>query len=108
MTYTGTSNRFRLKPGQWTDDASMGLCMADSLLACRAYNGSDMRVRFHNWWFQGYNNAFRLDETRSESVGLGGNISQSLKSLKPGVRPTPTFEKTGEDAGNGSLMRLAP
>lgn len=25
-----TYNRFRLKPGQWTDDASMGLCLAVS------------------------------------------------------------------------------
>eukprot|EP01084_Bolivina_argentea_P244540 409640_1 len=25
------NNRFRLKRGQWTDDAAMGLCMADSL-----------------------------------------------------------------------------
>ena len=32
----------------------MGLCMADSLLANRKFNGSDMRVRFHNWWFHGY------------------------------------------------------
>eukprot|EP01084_Bolivina_argentea_P244541 409641_1 len=24
-----TKNKFRLKPGQWTDDAAMGLCMAD-------------------------------------------------------------------------------
>ena len=25
-------NAFRLKPGQWTDDCSMGLCLADSLI----------------------------------------------------------------------------
>ena len=26
-------NAFDLKPGQWTDDASMGLCLMDSLIA---------------------------------------------------------------------------
>ena len=25
---------FRLKPGQWTDDTSMAMCLAESLLAC--------------------------------------------------------------------------
>ena len=42
------------------------------------------------------------------AVGLGGNISNSIYSCKPGVAPTATYECTGEDAGNGSLMRLAP
>jgi len=106
--YGGMYNKFALKPGQWTDDASMGLCMADSLLARRGYDGSDIRIRFHNWWNQGYNNAFRKDGLRWHSVGLGGNISQSILSCREGFTPTPTFERKNQDAGNGSLMRLAP
>ena len=39
------------------------------------FDGSDMRMRFWNWWFFGYNNAFRNDDEREGSVGLGGNIS---------------------------------
>lgn len=31
--YAGEFNKFHLQPGQWTDDASMGFCLADSLLA---------------------------------------------------------------------------
>lgn len=31
-------NRFQLKPGQWTDDTSMGLCLADSLLVNKGRN----------------------------------------------------------------------
>jgi ADP-ribosylglycohydrolase len=53
MAYVGEYNKFGLERGQFTDDASMGLCMADSLLCCGGFNGSDMRTRFHNWWFQG-------------------------------------------------------
>lgn len=34
----GGYNRFGLHPGQWTDDASMGFCLADSLLACQGFN----------------------------------------------------------------------
>ena len=35
-----------LKRGHWADDASMGLCMADSLIWRRGFDGSAMRVRF--------------------------------------------------------------
>lgn len=94
MEYKGTSNKFRLKPGQWTDDASMGFCIADSYLANNGkYHGSDIRTRFHLWWNFGYCNAFVNDASRSGSVGLGGNIAMSLDSCKAGEVPTPTFER---------------
>lgn len=102
--YKNPYNCFRLLPGQFTDDTSMGLCVADSLLKFCEYRGTDVRKRFHAWWYRGYNNTFHGDRT---SVGLGGNIRQSLL-LEAGVEPTATFEVNREDAGNGSLMRLAP
>lgn len=110
MSFIGGSNSFGLKRGQWTDDASMGLCMADSLIMKRDFNGSDMRVRFWCWWNRGYNNAFRKDPTRSASVGLGGNISKSLMALTAGRGKTvpPRYDSRTEDAGNGSLMRFTP
>jgi ADP-ribosylglycohydrolase len=58
--------RFFLKPGQWTDDASMALCIADSLLVRSREQGldcRDLRLRFLNWWDWGYNNALDLAET---------------------------------------------
>merc|ERR1719171_2105233 len=82
LKVTGAYNRFSLKPGQWTDDTSMGLCLADSLLARGFYNGPDIRVRFWNWWYRGYNNAFRKESGRSWSVGLGGNIGASLSDIR--------------------------
>lgn len=103
----GSFNKFKLKPGQWTDDTSMGLCLADSLLVCRGYDGADIRVRFWNWWHRGYNNAFRRDPERRKSVGLGGNVAVSLKDVMDSS-PSPRFESNREDAGNGSIMRLAP
>jgi len=107
--YSKENNTFRLERGQWTDDASMGLCIADSLILKQGlFDGSDQRIRFWNWWNLGYNNAFKNDPHRCDSVGLGGNISKSLYSMKNGVKPDPVFQKTGSDAGNGSLMRLAP
>jgi len=109
--FYGAKNTFRLQRGQWTDDAAMGLCMADSLLLKQKFDGSDMRVRFWCWWYRGYNNAFRKDNSRSSSVGLGGNISKSLKAIST-CRTTEAvsaaYEATSEDSGNGSLMRFAP
>jgi hypothetical protein len=94
MQYSNPSNKFRLKPGQWTDDSSMGFCIADSYLANYGdYNGSDIRIRFHLWWNFGYCNAFINDSSRSGSVGLGGNIAMSLDSCRVGEIPTPTFER---------------
>jgi hypothetical protein len=113
MKFYGKQNTFGLQLGQWTDDCSMGLCMADSLILKQEYDGSDMRARFWCWWNRGYNNAFRLDKSRrrSGSVGLGGNISKSLSAisrLRPGEKPPPIFQAQGDDAGNGSLMRFTP
>jgi len=50
MAFIQESNTFGLKRGQWTDDASMGLCMADSLILKKCFDGGDMRVRFWCWW----------------------------------------------------------
>eukprot|EP00928_Gymnodinium_smaydae_P055497 TRINITY_DN3901_c0_g1_i1.p1 TRINITY_DN3901_c0_g1~~TRINITY_DN3901_c0_g1_i1.p1 ORF type:complete len:550 (-),score=52.38 TRINITY_DN3901_c0_g1_i1:80-1687(-) len=106
--YTNEKNAFRLQAGQWTDDSSMGLCTADSLLISKGFDGSDLRTRFYCWWWAGYDNAFRKDEWRQDrnSVGLGGNIAKSLPiDLKS--PPAPEYTSTSEDSGNGSIMRLA-
>jgi ADP-ribosyl-[dinitrogen reductase] hydrolase len=113
-------NRFGLELGQWSDDASMGLCLADSILTQKGYNGSNLRLWFWNWWYNGLNNAHRLEprkdkkfpdrRERFDSCGLGTNISKSLDDMTRNNRtttPDKRFVDVTEDAGNGSLMRLA-
>ncbi|CAE7236601.1 tri1 [Symbiodinium necroappetens] len=85
LVYQNARNKFDLKLGQWTDDASMALCLADSLLVRGRYDGGDVRVRWHMWWFHGYCNAFRYDAERRKgrgSVGLGGNVAKSLQEIE--------------------------
>jgi len=41
---------FRLEPGQWTDDTSMALCLAESLLACGGSDPVDQLRRYVHWW----------------------------------------------------------
>ncbi|MCO5219156.1 MAG: ADP-ribosylglycohydrolase family protein [Thermomicrobiales bacterium] len=92
---------FSLQPGQWTDDTSMTLCIAASLVETGAYDPKDQLKRFIRWRDKGYmsSNGYCFD------IG-----TQTINSLVD-------FEYTGkayrEDkptsgSGNGSLMRLAP
>jgi len=102
-------NVFRLKPGQWTDDDSMALCLADTILVKNNFDPIDLRIRFWNWNRYGYCTAFGYDNSRTfkHSVGLGGNISLSMKEFQENQIP---YTKAGntETSGNGSVMRNAP
>jgi len=102
-------NRFSLKAGQWTDDTSMSLCLADSLLSQHGWDACDCRWRFHCWWSFGYNNAFGrdLERPKHNSVGLGGNIGASLDEF---IKKRTEYTTAGDTktSGNGSLMRCAP
>ena len=37
---------FRLKPGEWTDDTSMALCLATSLLEKNSFDPKDQMDRY--------------------------------------------------------------
>ena len=102
----GISN-FKMEPGQWTDDTSMGLCLADSLLMNKGeLKPHDLMRRFLCWWYGGYNNAFRNNSTPRHSVGLGGNISQSFSRYKD-YQEEETKAGDKNTSGNGSIMRNA-
>ena len=111
----GIIGQFRLKPGQWTDDSSMGLCLLDSLIAKPDFDAMDCMMRFVLWVSLGYNNAFGFDfKRRSDpsglgqgSVGLGGNISMSISQFMMEPRGA-TAAGDFNTNGNGSVMRLCP
>ncbi len=92
-----------LQAGEWTDDTSMMLCLADSILINKSIDIGDLMLRFVLWWSTGYNSC------NGKSVGLGGNISKAIYAfdinspykILGGTNPE-------KDAGNGSLMRLSP
>ena len=103
----GPGGAFALAPGQWTDDTSMGLCLADSLIMKEGnYDAHDLMHRFLCWWFFGYNNAFRFDDSRDHSVGLGGQINGSFMYY---IKLPREETKCGDihSSGIGSIMRNA-
>jgi len=92
---------FDLKPGQWTDDTSMALCLAESLIARQGFDARDQMERYIRWRRDGH-----LSST-GHCFDIGNATSDALRR----------FERTGvpiagstdpRSAGNGSIMRLAP
>ena len=92
---------FSLKPGQWTDDTSMALCLAESLIEKRGFDPRDQMDRYCRWWKEGY-----LSSTGTcfdIGITVQTALAHYLRSREPLAGSTDPFT-----AGNGSLMRLAP
>ena len=92
---------FNLKAGEWTDDTSMALCLAQSLLSRKGFDPQDQMQRYLAWRHSGYMSS------NGECFDIGNTTSAALD----------VYEATGEpyvglshsrSAGNGSIMRLAP
>lgn len=92
---------FNLPLGAWTDDTSMALCLAASLIERQGFDAADQMQRYCRWRDYGY-----MSSTGS-CFDCGITVGNALS----------TFQRTGNPysgstdpatAGNGSLMRLAP
>ncbi|MBX9569639.1 MAG: ADP-ribosylglycohydrolase family protein [Candidatus Obscuribacterales bacterium] len=92
---------FRLQPGQWTDDTSMALCLADSLISCDGFDAKDQMERYVRWWKKGY-----LSSTGS-CFDIGNTVRESLERFIQSGDPC-SGSTSSLSQGNGSLMRLAP
>ena len=101
MTDMVGGGRHDLEPGQWTDDASMALCLAESLVECGGFDDRDQMNRYVRWWKHGYlsSNGWCFD--------IGNTVEAALERYRRTDEP---FAGSTErySAGNGSLMRLAP
>ena len=92
---------FLLKPGQWTDDTSMALCIADSLLAMGHYDSFDVMERYQRWFSKGYRSS------TDRCFDIGGQVRAALFDFEHEQRVPVTAERSNR-AGNGAIMRLAP
>jgi ADP-ribosyl-[dinitrogen reductase] hydrolase len=91
---------FNLQPGQYTDDTTMALCIAESILTKRRFDPIDQLERFVRWYRQGY-----LSST-GECFDIGNTTRASLEDFERTGLP---FRSPGGLRGsNGSIMRLAP
>jgi len=92
---------FNLKSGKWTDDTSMALCMAHSLLRRHKFDPRDQMDLYVSWWRNG---SF---SSTGECFDIGDTVSAALKRYEETNNPMAGSTDT-RSAGNGSLMRLAP
>lgn len=92
---------FSLKAGQWTDDTSMALCLAESLITKQACDPQDQMARYANWYQWGY----------WSSTGHCFDIGMATRAaIQEFLRSGNALAGSADprSAGNGSLMRLAP
>jgi ADP-ribosyl-[dinitrogen reductase] hydrolase len=92
---------FELAPGEWTDDTSLALCLAESLVACRGFDALDQAQRYLAWWETG------KPGPKDHCFDIGTTTSDSLDRFRESGNPVSDSADV-DSAGNGSLMRLAP
>lgn len=90
---------FRLKAGEWTDDTSMALCLAESLVECGGFDPRDQMERYCRWWREGHLSS----NGRCFDVGI--TVSSALRSFENSGDPF-AGSTAPDTAGNGSIMRL--
>ena len=92
---------FDLPLGYWTDDTSMALCLADSILDKQGYDSYDVMDRYANWLDNGYRSSTGV------CFDIGNQVSSAISSYKTSPEVASNELRT-ESAGNGCIMRLAP
>lgn len=93
--------KFQLEPGQWTDDTSLALCIASSLIATGSFDLRDQLERFLRW-----RDAGEFSST-GKCFGIGQQTLRALLDYNRSGQLTRKASSTWR-SGNGSLMRLAP
>ena len=116
-----------LQAGQWTDDSSMALCLAASLITCKTFNPYDQMVRYKWWYKHGYLSAvgkcFDIGASTRNALEEFSHRQQYLKKYyncktEDEVDRLPLYLikharfdyhcGAADNAGNGALMRLCP
>ncbi len=96
-------NPYNIPKGYWTDDTSMALCMADSLIEKNGFDAEDIMQKFCNWQRKGYRSSI------NSCFDIGNTTRYALMEYwcEPSLGPYRGLTDT-LSAGNGSIMRLAP
>jgi ADP-ribosyl-[dinitrogen reductase] hydrolase len=90
-----------LLPGQWTDDTSMALCLATSLVERQGFDADDQMRRYSRWAREGY-----LSST-GKCFDIGLTVRAALQRFEQEGNPF-AGSTNPQSAGNGCIMRLAP
>ncbi|MBY0460651.1 MAG: ADP-ribosylglycohydrolase family protein [Gemmataceae bacterium] len=92
---------FALKPGEWTDDTSMALCLAESLVTQKDFDPIHQLETYCRWYEHGHLSV------KGRCFDIGITTAGALRRFRSHREPYPGSPDP-HSAGNGSLMRLAP
>jgi ADP-ribosyl-[dinitrogen reductase] hydrolase len=92
---------FHLQAGEWTDDTSMALCLAESLVETRGFDPIDQSMRYTRWANEGHLSS------NGRVFDIGNTVRDALARFANTHKPY-CGSSDPMSAGNGSLMRLAP
>lgn len=92
---------YGLPAGAWTDDTSMALCLATSLLEKNGFDAQDQMERYWRWYQDGYLSSI------GKCFDIGNTTRYALEEFH--ITGNPFSGRSDPfSAGNGSIMRLAP
>lgn len=101
VTDMGGGGLFRVKPGEYTDDAALALCLAHSLLENGGvFDMNDQIQRYVKWLEEGYMSS------RDRAFGIGGTTLKAIQTYR--VTGKNVVDADESASGNGGIMRLAP
>ncbi len=92
---------FGLAPGEWTDDTSMALCLAESLIERGGFDPIDQLERYVRWYRTGHLSA------NGRCFDIGNATAMALHRFEQ-TRELYCGSSERALSGNGSIMRLAP
>src|SRR3954467_10353423 len=92
---------FSLPAGAWTDDTSMALCLAESLVERRTFDPVDQLERYVRWYRDGH------WSSTGRCFDIGNATRAALERFERTGEPFPG-DAAPDAAGNGPLMKLAP
>lgn len=91
-----------VKPGTWSDDGALTLCLLDSLIEKDGLDLTNLATKFLAWGSDGY---MAVD---GHVFDMGNQTSRALANLKSGRAPEMAGPSDERSNGNGSLMRALP
>ena len=102
-----TGGAHNVSIGEWTDDTSMALAMAKSLIEKATFDADDIMQKFCNWYLRGEYS------TRGNCFDIGGTTATALRSYSSAFENSDYLQPyrgriAKDSSGNGALMRMAP
>ena len=100
VTHYRSGGPHGLKAGEWTDDTSMALALADSIAL--GWNVNDQAERYVKWWKTG------KYSVNGRCFDIGITTRSALDNFVANKDALTSGDRSDRASGNGSIMRLAP